>query len=177
MINSLLVLNWEIITGISSVIIATCALGVTIWHGIQTRRHNRLSVLPHLASWKHFEGSKNHYSVELSNNGVGPALIKTFKIEVDGKPIIGEDSEPIEKALKILFPRLKYDAKHAALSKGYMMTAKEKIQIVDIIFFGDNVPKPEEVNHAIKRTRLAVSYESIHGESFKFDSNDFMPQY
>jgi len=73
----------------------------------------------------------NHvYKVELLNNGIGPALIKSCRMQVDGQEMIGEGSEPMEKALKAMFPQYQYQHKTSYVTGGYMMPPKETRNLV-----------------------------------------------
>lgn len=123
-------MSWEAIARFSSAIIAFCALGPTIWQARVMRHHNKLSVTPHLTTWSHSDKTSSRYVVELLNNGIGPALMSSFQIQVDGQSIIGEGAEPIEKALKILLPQYQYASYLSYVSKGYMMDAKESRSLV-----------------------------------------------
>ncbi len=155
-------LNWQ-------GIIALLALGISIWQGWQIRIHNKLSVRPHLTTWINTDAKKGYYTLELINNGIGPALIEEFLVKVDGKIISGQGSEPLEKALKIILPSdLKYTTLHGYISKGYSMTAKEKIIIVAIQFPKQSFPSLEFMNEAIKRTTLDIDYKSFYKEPFHF---------
>lgn len=165
-------LSWEAVAGLSSAVIALCALGLTLWQGWITRQHNRLSVRPHLTTWSQSDKGNHIYAVHLLNNGIGPALIKSFQILVDGQVMIGEGVEPIEKALKILFPQYQYASNQSYLSNGYMMPAKEARDLVVVRFLGDKVPKPEEVEHAWKRGKLVIKYESVYEEKWTFDTSE-----
>ncbi|WP_319405703.1 hypothetical protein [uncultured Desulfosarcina sp.] len=171
-------MNWEIIVGISSVVIALCALIFSFWQGVQSRRHNRISFRPHLTSWTHDRHTQGFYAVELLNNGLGPALINRFTIKVDDKIISGEGTEPIKKALQILFPndQYPYDAKHSYLGSRYSMGAKDRCVVVVLQFKGEKLPSPEFVKHAIDRADLEVNYESFYGEKFFFNSADEKPK-
>ena len=166
-------LNWEAIAGVSSAIIALCAMGLTVWQACITRKHNRLSVTPHLTTWTHWDEAKNIYAIELLNNGIGPALINSFQIQVDGRPIIGEGNEPMEKALKILFPQYQYSSWQSFVSKGYMMSAKETRNLVTVQFHAEKLPKREEVEHATKRARVLIEYESIYKDKSTLDTSAF----
>ncbi|NQT57186.1 MAG: hypothetical protein HQ551_13270 [Desulfobacteraceae bacterium] len=166
-------MNWEAIVGFSSAVIALCAFGLTIWQACITRRHNKLSVTPHLTTWTHSDKAKNIYAVELLNNGIGPALIISFHIQVDGQAIIGEGTEPMEKALRILFPQYQYSSWQSFVSKGYMMSAKEARNLVTIQFHGEKLPRPEEVEHATKRARLLIEYKSIYQDKSTLDTLAF----
>jgi hypothetical protein len=164
------ILSWEAIAGFSTAVIALCAFFLTIWQVFVTRRHNKLSVTPHLTTWSYSDKVNNRYIVELLNNGIGPALINSFQIQVDGQPIIGNASETIEKALKILFPHYQYFSSQSYVARGYMMAAKEVRNLVTIQFLGDTLPSPEEVDHASNRVRLLIEYESIYREKSTLDT-------
>lgn len=140
---------------------------------MHTRKHNKLSVTPHLTTWMQSDQGKCTYAVELLNNGIGPALINSFCIQVDGQPIVGEGNEPMEKALKILFPQYQYSSRQSFVSKGYMMSAKETRNLVTVQFHGETFPKPEEVEHAAKRARVVIEYESIYKDKSTLDTSTF----
>ncbi len=97
-------MKWEVITGISTCVVALCALIFTIWQANQIRKHNRISVTPHITTWTHTDSEKNLLIVEVMNNGIGPAMINSVSLFVDGEQITGEDTEPIKIGLKQLFP-------------------------------------------------------------------------
>jgi hypothetical protein len=78
--------NWDV-GQVSTGIIALCALGLTIWQAMLTRRHNRLSVKPYLTIWNDLDQEKHRYWIQLLNNGTGPALIKDFRIEIHGERV------------------------------------------------------------------------------------------
>ncbi len=165
-------MDWQTISGISSTIIALCALIFTILQNKRAQKHNKLSFRPHLTSWTHKNSGNGFYAVELMNNGIGPALIESFTIKVDGKIISGEETEPIEKALKILFPKIDYQSRQSYFAKGYSMGAKEKMTLVAIQFTEKPPPTPEVVNHAFNRTDLIVNYKSFYEEPFTYSTAD-----
>jgi hypothetical protein len=165
-------LDWNVVTGISSVLVAMCALGYTIWQGKKAQQHNRLSFRPHLASWANEDAEKGLYTVELINNGLGPALIDSFTITVDGKIISGKQTEPIEKALKILFPNVPYRSHQEYMSKGYSMAAKEKCTILAIQFAEPKSLSVEALKHTLNRADLIIKYNSFYEEQFTYSSAD-----
>lgn len=163
-------LSWEAIAGLSSAVIALCALGLTIWQAHIARRHNMLSVAPHLTAWRHSDKTNNLFSVELLNNGIGPALIRSFQVQVDGHVIAGEGYEPIEKALKVIFSQYQYSSYQSFVSNGYAMSPNEARPLVTVQFSGERLPQPEEIEHATKRIRILIEYSSMYGEPFVFDT-------
>jgi hypothetical protein len=168
--------DWQVIIGISSSIIALCALIFTIWQGFQARKHNKLSCRPHLTTWTHSGADKGFYSVKLMNNGLGPALIENFVLKVDGKIISGVGTEPIEKALKILFPNHNYISEQSVVSKGYLMPAKDECTIVAVQFRNPPFPTREFVEHTLNRGDIEISYKSFYNEFFKLSTEKEKPK-
>lgn len=166
-------MSWEAVAGFSSATIALCALGLTIWQACIQRRHNKLSVTPYLTTWSQNNFGYHRYQVQIMNNGVGPALIKKFQIYVDAQQVQGLHLELIRKSIKLLFPNYPYNLENSYLSDGYMMSPKEVRDLVVIQFLGPNLPAPEEIEHASKRIRILIEYESIYKEVFVYDSSAF----
>ena len=165
-------LNWEGIAALSSAAIALCAFGVTIWQVRTSQKHNRLSVKPFLTTWRDFDLDTHHYSIQLLNNGVGPAVINSFNIIVDGKAIPGRPSDLVENALKLLFPGCNYVSYHSYVGPGYIMSPKEQRHLVEIRFSSPNIPTPDQVKQNIERARLIIDYESIYAEKYCLDSDE-----
>ncbi|MEJ2192146.1 MAG: hypothetical protein P8Y39_07305 [Nitrospirota bacterium] len=165
-------MNWSAITGISSAVIALCALVFSIWQGKQTQKHNKLSFLPHLTTWTQSDPEKGLYTAELMNNGTGPAVIESYSIMVDGKRMPG-DRDQIENALKIILPQPlypSYTARHSYLGKDASLSPKERFTIVSIQFH-DPFQK-EFVEKALDRADLEISYKSFYEEKFHFSSRE-----
>lgn len=166
-------ISWEAIAGISSAIIAFCAFALTIWQASVQRQHNRLSVKPYLTTWSHRD-DKGFLNVDVLNNGIGPALIKVFKVYVDTHEINGQDQEVIRKAVRILFVNYDHVVPYSSyLSEGYMMSAKEVRCLARIEFIGQSYPTSEEIDHAGKRVKVYIEYESIYNDKFVYDSSEF----
>ena len=158
--------------GMSSALIAFCALAYTVWQGKQTQKHNKLSFRPHLHSWTHKDSDEGVYSVDIINSGLGPALIESFTVKVDGKIISGEGTEPIEKALKILFPNGQYKSHQSYMAKNYAMAAKEKCTILAILFSAASSLTQESIEHAFNRADLIIEYKSFYEGKFVYSSEE-----
>lgn len=164
--------DWQVITGISSAVIALCALGFTIWQGKIAREHNRLSFRPHLGTWRSADAEKGFYSIEIINNGIGPAIIKELIVSVDGKRIAGNGADVTEEALKILFPNTQYRSHHSFLDKGYAMAPKERCAFLQVQFLGNPLPSEEVVEHAMRRGDMRITYKSFYDETFHFPEDE-----
>jgi hypothetical protein len=160
--------DWQVITGISSAAIALCALGLSIWQGVLARKHHRLSFRPHLTTWKSANAETGLYSIEIINNGIGPAIIEEFIVSVDGKRLAGNGAE----ALNILFPNTPYQSDHSFLDKGYAMAPKERCAFLQVQFLGNPLPSEELVEHAMGRGDMRITYKSFYDERFHFSTED-----
>ncbi len=68
LLNKSFELNWQ-------AIIALLTLGFSIWHGWQMRRHNKLSVMPHLTTWTNKSERKNGVTHSLAEEERVKALV------------------------------------------------------------------------------------------------------
>lgn len=68
---------------LASAVVAACALTVTVWQLLVQRRHNLLSVRPHLELVT--DGTeKSHLRVWIKNSGLGPALLDKIAFRAPG---------------------------------------------------------------------------------------------
>lgn len=160
----------EGVGAISSAAIAVFAFFTTTWQAITTRKHNRLSVKPMLSTWT--TTAPDRYTFKLSNIGVGPALIKSFHVYVDDKKIDGTGTEPIAKAVHILFPQNPPQILNCSyLTKGGALSANFGIDVADLLFPPTALPSPAVLEHLQKRIKLVVEYTSIYEEkTYSYDS-------
>jgi hypothetical protein len=94
------------VTSIAASITAVASLFVSVWSGIETRRHNRLSVTPILQITKDFSEDANDYGLLLSNKGFGPSCKMKWELFVEEKlgevKSLGKSLEGLKKARDIL---------------------------------------------------------------------------
>lgn len=69
-----------------TLIIAITAIGLATWEGLENRRHNRLTVQPRLDAsiGAGREGSTEYVRMVVESSGLGPAVIKDFRIYLNG---------------------------------------------------------------------------------------------
>lgn len=94
----------QTIANLLTVVVALSAILLSVWEGIENRRHNRLSVLPHLEPAEADYGSatpiENEYfllpskmdslyavSYALENSGLGPAVLENILIFEENEKI------------------------------------------------------------------------------------------
>jgi len=80
-----------------AIIIATCALGVSLWSGWVTWDHNKKSVRPILQIGPTYSPDNKLYYVSVSNSGIGPAIIKKSFFYYRGKLLGQIDTHSIKQ--------------------------------------------------------------------------------
>ncbi len=74
----------EKLTQVMVVIIAVCAVVVSVWQVRISQQHNKLSVMPYL---NFFSGwvSDSTWRLSLMNEGIGPAIVQSTELTYKGK--------------------------------------------------------------------------------------------
>ncbi len=129
----------------ATLIVAICALVVTVWQGVVTRKHNRLSVTPVLTLYRReIDGI-----IAVKNNGTGPALIISQEVYFKGEPL---DEDAFQKAIPHLV-----DSGHllpgAAIAPGDEVMLFKSATYLD----GSHIELLEEL-------RFRITYKSIYNE-------------
>lgn len=153
----------EKILSISAIIIAVASISVAVWEGIETRKHNLLSVRPKLEIF--YNSNKSSFGYVLVNNGLGPAVITEKKIFVDSVEIDYSGFSGYDDFLEKLGLVERY-AGHGAISPGFTIKAGKNENI--IIF---NLYESDEVKTLLpqvyKRVSIEIGYKSMYGETYK----------
>lgn len=157
------------VTDIASTVIAALALGFTGWQMWLQREHNRKMSMPHLSGWNHHDHDPELYTYTLENVGLGPAIIKAIRLEVDGNVIEGEGPDLIENATRILFDGMPSQQGWEMFTVGEVTPVGKKYEILCIM---PSHHTAEDARELLKsRARLLINYESILGDKFVFDSD------
>lgn len=157
-------MEWDQILGISTVIIAITALVFTYCQIQILKKHNRLSVKPHLCINYIAESEETGQCFELVNNGIGPAIIKLFTIFVNGKPFEINTTDDAIKVFKGLgineeFVKLNLLEKDDALKVGYV---KPLISIQNK--YRNSVEVNSDFRKGIFKIGFEIKYKSIYEE-------------
>ncbi len=166
----------ERIVVVAAVVIALCALGVSLWQGWQTRAHNRLSVLPNLEIYAHFDlpAPRENIGLYLVNTGVGPAKITRLDVYFDDKLVQNDnDYVNIIKQIK-LDKQEKFRITPSSIGKNTILASEKSILVFGIL--RNDITKLEKggsykiklANHfrdeLKKRFRIEWEYCSIYKE-------------
>ena len=73
----------RIVSG-SAMFVALSSLAIALYEVRMMREHDRISVWPYVSAFNSDSGGV--YTLNASNAGIGPALVGSFEVRVDGKP-------------------------------------------------------------------------------------------
>ena len=68
----------------AAMFVALSSLALSVYEARMTREHDKISVWPYVSAFNSDSGGV--YSYNVRNVGLGPALVRSFQVRVDGKP-------------------------------------------------------------------------------------------
>ena len=160
----------ERLTQSAVVIIAVCAVGVSVWQGRISRQHldlaqesirvaqehNKLIVRPYL---NFFSGwvSKDTWGLNLTNEGIGPAIVKSVELTYKGKTYSHWDA--LLDAMNLRSSRVN----STNLGKDSPFKMDKEVSLIQLI--RDPVkPIPLGVD-------ILIKYNSIYNEPFELSTS------
>lgn len=161
-----------------AVLVSLCALFLTIQSNRGMKEHNRLSVKPRLttSTFKNLvmDGDTRALKVQvtLSNVGLGPAVVKSWEIFLDGMPAQVDSSEDVRTLLQRAAPviQLGPTLSYMKLNKGSALAVGATIEIVACTILNPS----QDINKQLERFTIRVCYESLYEQSFTYDSRDHL---
>lgn len=147
------------ITDITGSITALCALFVAALSLWTVRRHNSLSVRPHISIVRVIENNQGmKEGLYLRNHGLGPALIDKLVIEIDTKKTVITRYQD----LKQLFALYDFDVRDLGI---YWMDLLPKDGCERFLWIESNCEAKKEVfKRLMYDVRLIVKYRSFYDE-------------
>lgn len=141
-------------------VIAITAVLFTAYQAYLSRKHNKLSVKPHITiSWANFSDAP--ISFTMCNDGLGPAIIKNFSVEVDGKVIQGDGPDVYKKAIISLgLQNVKYMSYN--LTKGEAYSVGKSLVLLK---FDEPPERYEELSKDLSKLKFKITYTSIYEEN------------
>ena len=156
-------------------IIALCALFLTAYQVTAIRKHNKLSVQPHLTTLtihRDVDMENKKVLIELRNNGLGPAVIKSFSVEYGNKTYQFKDASEANSTYQDILGFKPANLFSTVLTKGHAMAQDEKEVIMEFDYPVASVNCFDGINHMLQNSSLRIEYESIYGEQFVYHSED-----
>ncbi|WP_028876951.1 hypothetical protein [Teredinibacter turnerae] len=156
----------ELYISIGSLVVACCAIGLTVWQATIQRIHNRISVKPHLmqATTKDKTGDVASLHVCIINNGLGPAFIDSFSVLYQGTPTSLEDG--LSEALGDLTKNMS----STSLACGSAIAAGESVQLVRVKFNAPTDHQVEQVKAKLNDLDMVIKYSSAYEKIEPFDT-------
>lgn len=158
----------------AAVVVAICALWLTIRSNRDTTKHNKLSVIPRLTTSTSFakQGDGTYRSLKvrvvLKNVGLGPAVVNSADILLDGLKAKANSFEDVSGLLNKVSPGIQLggDGSFVKLNKGYAIEVGREVEIAAF-----QVMEPaQNLEEELKRFQFLVEYESFYGDPFTYDT-------
>lgn len=173
-------MDWNLkadsLVAFASMIVAVLALGVTVWQGLVTRRHNRLSVEPFL-TWsvsRTFDEEGATFVFAIENRGIGPALTKACYFTVRGERFSnGTEGHDVVKALAdaMLRPDVRYHLGHHGLpGRSSAISPGQDFVVAKLTFPNAGPEELAAVEKKLEDVNFVVDYETIYGELRRMES-------
>ena len=89
----------SLIVSVCGVIIALCALGLSIYMGWLQKNNYEISVQPYITLVPTVEPRKNEYGFYLYNAGMGKGYVENIEYFLNGRKIEGSNSEALVKVV------------------------------------------------------------------------------
>lgn len=160
------------IIALCAVVIAVLSFFVTIWESYTSRSHNRLMVKPHLYIDLNVV-STEPIRLVLKNNGLGPALIKSLRMFVEGKEISSSGEKLYNEAMKFIGLD-EYSFHFFLLTSDHAFSVGDEI---DLFVFDNNELDEEDIlviKKNLDKLNIVIKYESIYGVTYQYDDKNHL---
>lgn len=159
----------EVWISLVSAVVAFAAVAVMVWSACIERAHNRLSVTPRLSFSICYELPGLRAGVYLENKGIGPALIESVEVWVDGtkRPI----DSPVDWSRICQSVGLKVD--WLIFSMFDLCDAIQVGERFPLITSDRDILRDDQLGHlaaAIKRLDIRVEYRSMYRKGPKLEA-------
>jgi hypothetical protein len=116
--------------------------------------------MPHVFLQHHLTGSKGRLGISIFNAGLGPALITKCDTLVDGEPLPNNSMDAAVAMLGLGNLEMSYET----VASPYVLPAGERVWLLSTAATAESLTHLPEIDHALDRLRLTISYESIYGQ-------------
>ncbi|TVQ83230.1 MAG: hypothetical protein EA393_15720 [Bacteroidetes bacterium] len=147
----------EMLIAAFAILISISTLFVYIYQSNLMKQQQKMSVWPYLnyvPSW-----GQDYFIVNLTNKGIGPAIIENVAITFDGKEIEG-----IEGIMKLVPDSIRGSYSFSTIPPGLVIMAGEALTLLD-------AKEPRAVAYIMEniltdKLYMAVCYSSVYGDSW-----------
>ena len=156
------------IMSVSAIVAAIAAVLVAAYEARINREYQRISVWPRIQQSNSFVPGEPYRRI-VSNVGVGPALIRSVQVSVDGVP-----RRTWGEIVKALLGKPAPDHVYTSLNAGAVVLPTKDVTVLQIPageeaqLFSDQTETP--------RLSIQICYSSLYGESWLSDSRESQPR-
>lgn len=148
-------------------LIATLAFVVTVFEVHATRRHNRLSVLPHLDTISFANEGDRQARISIRNGGVGPARINKIVVYRDGELVTGKTTYDafLKACNEILKNHPNTNMRLSGPDPGSLLAANTTENIATWTFAPQFHLDINQLRGLLERLDFEIHYSSLYGQS------------
>jgi hypothetical protein len=143
------------ILAICAIISAFAAVGIAVYETRITRAHQKASVWPSMLQYNTV--ADGLYTREVENRGLGPALVRTFQVRVDGVPVDSWDH-----AIEVLTGQVPGQYVYGSLGEGHTLLPGRPYRLLIIEWEPLGQLVHREVNHG--RLTTEICYCSVYDD-------------
>jgi len=151
----------EMIVAWSAMFISLLALLATMYEANLERENQLLSIWPRLVVQAHISDRRG-YKIEVSNKGLGPAIVKTAKITIDGNP---------QDSWKDVFNELKLTGSFSIITNPLNSTIISQNETVEVVKI-DDAQAGYKASKGSQRVDLEVCYCSVYDDCWLVSKNN-----
>jgi len=168
-------INIELLLGISATFLSLAALVVSVFQTKIAREQQQASVWPYLQTDKnHIE---NEFSLELTNAGVGPAIIRHVEVRYQGKSFVNHNvlfrqqlNERLLMALRNSVEKFKYGYFYESLDPGNVLKSGDNKSLLATTH-NEQVANLMDSVVADTSFHFIVRYADVYGNCWLLDRN------
>jgi hypothetical protein len=157
----------NLIVSAAATVIALAALGLSVYEAMLSRRHARLSVRPLLDSELHVSSARDRFCLVVTNNGLGPAIIKKWQLLVDGKPYRDLGITRWEQLTAHL--KLSQSVSYSYFEPNSILAPEESEELIGYAVAVYSQEEADRFREAIRHLAIIIDYESMYREPFSFE--------
>lgn len=169
-------INIELLLGISATFLSLAALVVSIFQTKIAREQQQASVWPYLQTPKsHVD---DEFSLNLANDGVGPAIIKNVEVYYQGKLFDNHNTlfrqqlrERLLKVVKDSGKQFNYGYLYGSMQKGNVLKSGDSVNLLSTVH---NERVAELLESVVNDTsfHLRIQYADVYGNCWQLDRNN-----
>ena len=154
--------HYESVISITAIFIALMSMAVSIWYGLVTRKHYRLSVRPKLNI--EFFDHQDNFGYNLMNNGLGPATIERIVLTLDGEQMDITSGNRLSRALRPLAME-ELTLNHDAVHPGKTIRPAGQLGLVQFTIPA-SLQDSVDIMDVYRRVKIEIDYQSMYDETF-----------